>query len=143
MFVEELNLDMINENKPPILCAGAIVWRGDTLLLVQRAQAPSIGSWTFPGGRAEPGEAMATAALRELYEETGVCAVIAAALRPIFLSHQADNYKVHNFAARWQANEPLAGDDAAGARFVSASDLPEYNLTQQVLDAAALARRLL
>jgi 8-oxo-dGTP diphosphatase len=37
---------------------------------------PEPGRWTPPGGRLEPGEDAATAALRELLEETGLTAVL-------------------------------------------------------------------
>jgi len=41
-------------------------------LLIQRGTAPRKGEWSIPGGRIEEGESEAQAALRELYEETGV-----------------------------------------------------------------------
>lgn len=33
---------------------------------------PQLAAWSFPGGKVEPGETPERAALRELYEETGL-----------------------------------------------------------------------
>jgi 8-oxo-dGTP pyrophosphatase MutT (NUDIX family) len=47
---------------------------GDTLLITRRARdlRTHAGQWALPGGRRDPGESAAAAALRELAEETGV-----------------------------------------------------------------------
>src|SRR5690554_2944487 len=50
----------------------AVVARNGQVLLVRRAKPPDRGMWGFPGGRIEPGETAAEAAVRELREETGV-----------------------------------------------------------------------
>ena len=57
----------------PIPAACCFVRRADDeLLFVQRAVHPAKGEWTLPGGFVELGETTAEAALRELYEETGL-----------------------------------------------------------------------
>lgn len=55
--------------------AGAVVVDGDHVLLCS-SQAPGEPRWWhFPGGGIEPGETPAEAAVRELFEETGLTAV--------------------------------------------------------------------
>ena len=54
------------------VAVGAIVRRGDDLLLVQRGRGTAVGRWSVPGGRVEFGEALADAVVREVREETGV-----------------------------------------------------------------------
>ena len=58
--------------RPPVLAAGALVWRlkNDKLhvLVVHR---PRYDDWSFPKGKAEPGESMVLTAIREVAEETG------------------------------------------------------------------------
>ncbi|WP_238412269.1 NUDIX domain-containing protein [Saccharothrix deserti] len=44
-------------------------WR---VLLIERGHAPFAGRWALPGGYVDPHETFATAAVRELAEETGV-----------------------------------------------------------------------
>ena len=56
--------------------ASIAVFKGDTVLLVQRGRAPFRGLWSLPGGSIEPGESAREAALRELKEETGITAEI-------------------------------------------------------------------
>jgi 8-oxo-dGTP pyrophosphatase MutT (NUDIX family)/phosphohistidine phosphatase SixA len=55
---------------PPILAAGAVVLRrGPEVLLVHR---PKYDDWSFPKGKADPGEHVTMAAVREVAEETGL-----------------------------------------------------------------------
>jgi ADP-ribose pyrophosphatase YjhB (NUDIX family) len=49
-----------------------LVREGDRILLVQEAKTRVLGTWNLPGGRVEPGEALADAAVREVREEAGV-----------------------------------------------------------------------
>ena len=53
---------------------GAVVRRGDSLLLVRLTYGPTEGRYSFPGGLLGPGEELDTAAAREALEETGVTA---------------------------------------------------------------------
>jgi mutator protein MutT len=68
-----------------------VLWRrakaGDAVeVLVARRHAEAVrgGLWEYPGGKIDPGEAPAAAALRELLEETGLGdAALAGAPEPI------------------------------------------------------------
>jgi ADP-ribose pyrophosphatase YjhB (NUDIX family) len=53
---------------------GAVVVRGDRVLLGRRLSAHGRGTWAFPGGKPAPGEAPVATAIRELREETGLVA---------------------------------------------------------------------
>ena len=52
-------------------CAGALVTREGSLLLVRRVQQPWRGAWDIPGGFCEANEHPRDAAVREVREETG------------------------------------------------------------------------
>lgn len=60
--------------------AGALVIRGDSVLLVSPRNHFDRYVWTFPKGRLEPGEDVAAAAVRETLEETGYAIAITAEL---------------------------------------------------------------
>src|SRR5215213_400083 len=65
--------------KAKMVSCGVLVTNGELLLL---GHAPLSPRWDIPKGIAEPGEAFAAAARRELFEETGLRAP-AGALRPL------------------------------------------------------------
>jgi ADP-ribose pyrophosphatase YjhB (NUDIX family) len=103
----------------PELCVGTVVVADDQILLVRRGRGAGVGLWSIPGGRVELGETMAQAALRELFEETGI-----GGRDPIYLGHverigQGWHFVIHDFLVRLEcAAAPTADDDAADARWV-------------------------
>lgn len=130
----------------PVPAVGVVCLRGDEVLLIQRGTPPRMGEWSLPGGRIEPGEPAKTAALRELREETGVQAELVGlvdVVDAIFENRAGDritrHYVLIDFAARWVSGEPIAGDDAAQARFFHQSELSSLDMwdeTLRVIDAA-------
>ena len=102
----------------PVPCAGVVCLRGDDVLLIRRGKAPREGEWSIPGGRVEMGEGVAEAALRELSEETGVTAELLGLIDVVDHTSEAGQMVLIDYAARWVAGEPTAGDDAAAAEFV-------------------------
>ena len=50
----------------PRPAVGAVVFKGDAVLLVQRGNPPSRGMWAIPGGRVHLGETLQAAAEREI-----------------------------------------------------------------------------
>jgi 8-oxo-dGTP diphosphatase len=86
--------------------------------------------------------------LRELREETGVEAGVVGLIDVVdglFTSRGGGecwgHYVLVDFAARWLAGEPRAGDDAADARFVALPQIGELHLwaeTVRVIHAAEL-----
>lgn len=49
-----------------------MVHRGAKVLLVKRVNPPNRGKWALPGGLVELGEETQDAAVREIFEETGL-----------------------------------------------------------------------
>jgi len=104
----------------PALAADSIVRRGDEVLLIQRKFPPMAGAWAFPGGFVEQGEDPMHAAIRELKEETGLNGE-APKLVMVMGEPQRDPRK-HIVSVVYEVNvseeqQPIAGDDAADARF--------------------------
>lgn len=128
----------MSKGEAPISAVGIVCVREGEVLLIRRGNAPMRGRWAIPGGRVEPGETPAEAALRELREETGVTA----ALLGVIEDFATGPYLITEFAARWIAGEPRSGDDALEARFVALDQMNAFDLTadlQRVI-AAGIAR---
>jgi 8-oxo-dGTP diphosphatase len=57
----------------PIVVGVGLIRRGDLFLIRRRPDGKVLGGyWEFPGGKSEPGESAAEAALRECREEVGI-----------------------------------------------------------------------
>lgn len=129
----------------PVPAVGVVCLRGDSVLLIRRGTPPRQGEWSLPGGRIEPGERAVDAALRELSEETGVEAVITGLIDVVdgLFLEAGRHYVMIDYAARWISGEPVAGDDALEARFVTLDQvetLVDWSETRRVIRTAAAAR---
>lgn len=102
----------------PVPAVGVVCWRGDEVLLIRRGRAPHLGEWSIPGGKVNRGEGLEAAALRELFEETGVEAEISGLLAIYEIIEPEFHYILIDYCAEWLAGEPVAGDDADAARFM-------------------------
>ncbi|MFO7285701.1 MAG: NUDIX hydrolase [Gammaproteobacteria bacterium] len=116
-------------NVAPTPCVLAVVERAGRLLLVRRANPPDEGLWGFPGGRVEPGEPLAEAAIRELREETGIDATAEDVLTAIDVIRRddggslADHFVLVAVRCRWKAGEGEAADDALEARWFALDEI--------------------
>ncbi|GLS00263.1 DNA mismatch repair protein MutT [Brevundimonas denitrificans] len=129
----------------PVPCVGVVCLRGDSVLLIRRGTPPRQGEWSLPGGRIEPGERAADAALRELREETGVAAEITGLVDVVdgLFPEAGRHYVLIDYAARWLSGEPVAGDDAVEARFVALGEVETligWSETRRIIRMAAAAR---
>ncbi|MCG8447112.1 MAG: NUDIX domain-containing protein, partial [Hyphomicrobiales bacterium] len=102
---------------PPIASASTAVWRGDRVLLVQRAHAPYAGVWSLPGGKIEAGETARGTALRELQEETGLSAALGDVADVVDVIDPVRHFVIIVFAAKWLSGEPALNDEAMAAKW--------------------------
>jgi 8-oxo-dGTP diphosphatase len=127
----------------PVPAVGVVCLRGREVLLIRRGKPPRLGEWSIPGGRIESGERAVDAALRELKEETGVQAELAGLLDVVdglFPGDPPRHYVLIDYAARWIAGEPVAGDDAAEAAFHpldAIEGLVSWSETRRIIRLAA------
>ena len=103
----------------PFLAASLAVFRDGRVLLAQRAAAPFAGRYTLPGGLVEPGESLAEAALREMWEEVGVTARIVGFNSHVEVIDRDDaggvrhHYVIASFVGAWLAGAGTPGPEAA------------------------------
>ena len=118
-----------------VRAAGGVVLQGGRLLLVHR---PKYDDWTFPKGKAEPGESDEDCAVREVEEEAGLRCVLGAELPS---THYTDS-RGRPKRVRWWRMEPVGGeftpsDEVDEIRWLTreeAAELLSYDRDQALLD---------
>jgi ADP-ribose pyrophosphatase YjhB (NUDIX family) len=104
-------------------------------LLVKRSNPPRAGSWSIPGGKIELGETTLAAAARELAEETGLGPDDGIKFHPwtiassdVITRNTVGQVEYHYVISQMLAfvrsdAQPVAGDDAAGVRWVTVDEV--------------------
>ena len=115
------------------VAVGAVVRRGDEVLLIRRARGTAVGQWSIPGGRVEFGEGLKAALAREVLEETGLEVKVGRFLG--WAERMGDDpgpyhYVILDFAAEPvdPAAVPRAGDDADDVAWVRTKAIETYPL---------------
>ena len=122
----------------PIVGVGAVIVRDQRAVIVRRGGEPLAGEWSVPGGVLELGETLRQGAEREAMEETGL-EVRAGEVLEVFDSivpdasgHTQYHYVLVDFLCEYVSGDLRAGGDAADARWISLSDLPQLSLRPSI-----------
>jgi 8-oxo-dGTP diphosphatase len=124
-------------------CVGAVI-KDDLgrLLLIKRGHEPGLGLWSLPGGRIEPGETDQQAVQREVREETGLIVtcgrLVGVVQRP---GPSGTVFDIRDYAASASGGELRPGDDAAGARWVTAAQAAALEDGAELTDGLLAALR--
>ncbi|MBO6505622.1 MAG: NUDIX hydrolase [Kordiimonadaceae bacterium] len=128
----------------PTVGAGAVVLKGEEVLLIRRGKAPRKGEWSLPGGSVELGETTEAATVREVKEETGLDVELGSLLDVINYIDKSEgsvrhHYVLVDYLAFWRGGEPVGDSDALEARFFTAEEalaLPLWSETKRIIRMA-------
>jgi 8-oxo-dGTP diphosphatase len=116
----------------PALTVDAVVLRNAVsvpeILLIRRKHPPFGGNWALPGGFVNEEEDLLDAAIRELSEETGIHIPIMSQFRTYGNPKRDPRHRTVTvvYIAWLDTNYlPVAGDDAAEAKWFALDQLPE------------------
>lgn len=133
----------VQSTKHPVASVLGVVVHDTKVLLVRRINPPDAGKWGYPGGWIDPGETMAQAAVRELFEETGV----RAEARCVFNALDAFDYDDEGALRRqfvmvavlctWVSGTPSAGDDVTEAAWFPIANLSSLENVSEGVDTLA------
>lgn len=134
-------------HQTPVPAVISVVLRESQIVLVKRANPPDAGTWGFPGGKIELGEALEDAAVREVKEETGLdvrADGVLTCLDAFDIGPDGDirfHYVLVAVLCEWIAGEPEPADDALDADWFSTDALPwdGLALSKDVAEVANLA----
>ncbi|UCF19411.1 MAG: A/G-specific adenine glycosylase [Gemmatimonadota bacterium] len=89
--------------------AAGVIWHDGKVLIAKRRPEGLLGGlWEFPGGKAEPGESLEAAVVREVAEELGV--EVEPVERIVAVPHAYSHFEItlHAFACRYLGGAPRA-----------------------------------
>jgi ADP-ribose pyrophosphatase YjhB (NUDIX family) len=113
---------------------GAVVTRGESVLLIKRGKPPLSEQWSLPGGRVNEGESLRAAVAREVREECDVDVEVFDLIEVYeYIERDAGDkvkyhYLVFDFRAEYRGGSLAALSDAIDARWVARGDLERYRL---------------
>lgn len=119
----------------PRPAASAAIFRGDTVLIVERGKGALPGTWSLPGGHVEPGEKARATAAREIHEETGLVVEIHGLVdvHDVILRNKervlTAHYVLSVFWGGCAEGTPCAATDVLQARFVSLDEIDGFHMT--------------
>lgn len=116
----------------PLLGVGAVIFRGDDVLLIERGKPPLEGWWTLPGGLVEAGERLESAVVREVLEETGLL-VKPTAIAAVFerIMPDADGRTEYHYVIVDYLCELVSGTLAAASDVAAAEWTPVSGFDQR------------
>jgi 8-oxo-dGTP diphosphatase len=130
----------------PIVAVGAVIIDGERVLLIKRANEPSKGEWSLPGGAVEVGESLEAALAREVREETGLDVTVGPVVEVLDRIRRDDvdrveyHYVIVDYLCRPRGGTATCGSDADEVRWAPLDDLASVRLTPSVLAVIEKAR---
>ncbi|MCG3176777.1 MAG: 8-oxo-dGTP diphosphatase [Candidatus Omnitrophica bacterium] len=111
---------------PVIACGVAIIRDGRRVLIAQRCEGDSFGSfWEFPGGKRDAGESFESCVVREAAEELGIEIAVESKLTEIRRRHKERVIWLNFYLCRHVSGEPRPLE-CQQVRWVDVAELGDY-----------------
>jgi ADP-ribose pyrophosphatase YjhB (NUDIX family) len=119
----------------PVVGIGVVIVQNQKIVLIKRANEPSRGKWTIPGGLVELAESPEVAVIREAKEETGLD-VDNPTLMDVVSNVNLDadgkvkyHYVIIDYLVHILGGNIAAASDALELRWVPFDEVEGYDLT--------------
>jgi len=132
----------------PIVGVGGIIFKGDSILLVKRAQEPGKGQWSLPGGAVELGETLTHALKREINEEVSIKIEVGGLVRVLDRIVQDPqkrvryHYVIVDYWGRMVSGKLRPASDVSDARFITIGQLKKMGVHQLVEETVRMAMEM-
>lgn len=128
--------------KTPAITVDGILFKNNSILLVQRKYAPFQGRWALPGGFVQYGEKTEDAVIREIFEETNVKTKIHSLFGVYSDPHRDPRGHTITIVYLLESisGDPRAGDDADSVKFFKINALPTLAFDHEVIIKDAFQR---
>jgi len=120
----------------PIIGVGAVIVCNGKILLEKRKGEPGRGKWTVPGGLVELGESAEQTVMREVREETNLEVEdpkLIDVVNNVTLDEDGRikyHFLIVDYFVKLKGGKLKAADDAAELRWVTFSEVENYDLTR-------------
>jgi mutator protein MutT len=120
----------------PLVGIGALIICNGKILLEKRGNDPGKGKWSIPGGLVDLGETVEQTVIREVKEETGLEVEKPEHIDVVDNIDLDENGRIKyhfviiDFLVKLKGGTLKAASDAADLRWVSLSEVEEYELTK-------------
>ena len=131
----------------PLAAVGALIKKGDHILLVKRRYEPNQGKWSIPGGMIELGETVRDAVGREIEEEVGLKIEVEDIVDVVdnIIHDEKGNVRYHYIIIDFSAT-PISGElkgntEVMDVKWFSSNDLRNLDITastRKLLDKFSL-----
>lgn len=126
-LVEEIDWERWQPTERANLC---FIIRNNHILLIRKKRGLGAGKINGPGGRIEPGETAAAAAIRETEEEIGVTPIAPQQIGELYFDFR-DGYKLHVAVFRAvDCRGTLRETDEAVPYWVALDEIPYHDMWQ-------------
>jgi 8-oxo-dGTP diphosphatase len=122
--------------RPAVTTDAILIANRKSVLLIERGREPFKGKWALPGGFVDMDEELETACQRELEEETGIKPDGLKQFKAFGGVNRDPRHRTISvvfFALLNEEPQPMAGDDAAKAKWFALDQLPELAFDHRLI----------